>query len=359
MYLTQIGINGFRNLIHVNLEPSPQFNILLGENGAGKSSVLEAIHLLSTGHSYRTRKIRELITLGQNELTITAQLMDPHAGMSHRAGVRRTRTGDTELKVDYQSVYSTADMARLVPVKALFPDSHRLILDGPSLRRQYIDWGLFHVNLGFFQHWKTYRRALEQRNQSLRLQLPDAEVQVWNQELSEAGEAITRLRQHYVNSVAALLPDYLQMFDVEGVVELSYKPGWSGGTPLLQALHASFAQCRRFRTTTVGPHRAEMSIDFQSVPARQILSRGQQKLLVYALHFAQLESFAAAGLARAIVLCDDLSAELDDERLAGVLACLQRMHCQTFITSNRTIQCPVNTGIKSFNMEHGEVLEVV
>lgn len=359
MYLTQAGIYGFRNLLQVDLKPAAQFNLLTGGNGAGKSSVLEAIHLLSTGHSFRTRKIKELIMLGAEELSVTAQLHNPTTESAHRAGMRKNRAGETELKLDFEALGSAAEMAKLMPVKALYPDSHRLMQEGPANRRQFIDWGLFHVEPYFFHHWKTYRRALDQRNQSLRSQLPDAEVHAWNDELAESGQAITDFRAAYIESLIIHLTEYLRLFSVEGEIELTYKPGWSSGLPLAEALPMAKDQCRRFKTTTVGPHRAELSINIDQIPARQIMSRGQQKLLVYALHFAQLSLFNQAGLAKAIVLCDDLPAELDDDRLERVLDCLLSMELQVFISSNNPFQLPVGAISKTFHVEHGKVLEVV
>ncbi|MBX2824648.1 MAG: DNA replication/repair protein RecF [Gammaproteobacteria bacterium] len=359
MILTQAGISGFRNLADVTLVPAPTFNILHGGNGAGKSSILEAFHLLSTGHSYRTRKIKELITLGQSELTVTAQLLNPTSEASHRAGIRKSRNGETELKLDFEPLNSAAEMARTLPVKALFPDSHRLMQDGPAIRRQFLDWGVFHVEPGFFQSWKSYRRALDQRNQGLRAQLPDSEITAWHPELAQAGESITRNRLDYVAALSPRLQHYLSLFDIDVEIELGYRPGWTDEIPLLEKLEQSLDQCRRFRTTTVGPHRAELTINLEQMPARQILSRGQQKLVVYALHFAQLELFSSASQSRAVVLCDDLPAELDEDHLQRVLACLESMQLQTFITSNRPLNCPEFTGLKSFHVERGLVREVV
>lgn len=297
--------------------------------------------------------------LGAEELSVTAQLHNPATDAAHRAGMRKNRAGETELKLDFTALNSTAEMAKLMPVKALYPDSHRLMQEGPANRRQFIDWGLFHVEPTFFRQWKIYRRVLDQRNQSLRSQLPDAEVSAWNEELAESGQAITDLRKTYVSSLLTHLTEYLRLFSLEGEIELTYKPGWSSGLPLAEALLAAREQCRRSKTTTVGPHRAELAIDIDQVPAKQIMSRGQQKLLVYALHFAQLSLFNQAGLANAIVLCDDLPAELDDDRLGRVLSCLASMALQVFISSNRPFQLPENSVSKSFHVEHGKVLEVV
>jgi len=133
--LTQLDIRGLRNLRDVTLTPSPGFNQIIGSNGAGKSSILEAIHCLSVGHSFRTRKIRELITRGEDEFTLACQMLNTVTQQPHRCGLRRHRDGTTELRLDYEEIRKIAQITQLMPVKALTPDSHELIQDGPSGRR--------------------------------------------------------------------------------------------------------------------------------------------------------------------------------------------------------------------------------
>lgn len=359
MILTQVDIEGIRNLKPTSLKPGPGFNLITGANGAGKTSLLEAIHLLSAGHSFRTRKTREILNTDADSLSIISKLHDLKHAKDHRAGIQKYRNGDTHLKLDYEPLHSMAQMTRLLPVKALFPDSHKLIQDGPSARRQFLDWGLFHVEQDFFAHWKIYKRALEQRNQALRRHLPENEVIAWNGELSESGSKISEFRQSYVQELRAWLTEYLKKFGIIGQIGVEYKLGWSSDHSLPEALKAAMSQCQRFRTTTVGPHRGELAVSFDGVTARQIMSRGQQKLLVYALHFAQLALFEERNHERAIVLCDDLPAELDVEHRNSVLECLNGMKLQSFITSNAPIDFPTEADSAMFHVEHGEVQEVV
>jgi len=357
--LTQTSITGFRNLDQISLEPCPSFNLILGPNGAGKTSILEAIHLLSTGHSFRSRKTRELIQRGADELSVTAKLWNEQTSVEHRAGISKNRAGETTLRLDYEPLQSMSAMTRLLPVKALSPDSHQLIQEGPSGRRLFLDWGLFHVEPSFFTAWKQYKRALEQRNRALRLQLPDQEIAVWEPELIEAGDRISSDRHRYVEQLGPELIRLLAEFDVIGEITLRYRTGWSSELSFTDSLRASASQCQRFRTTTVGPHRAELVIEINGIPVRQEMSRGQQKLLVYALHFAQLALFSQRQQQRAIVLCDDLGAELDQHHQERLLHSLQSMDLQTFITSNASLEYPVNTDKKAFHVEHGEVTKVV
>jgi len=195
------------------------------------------------------------------------------------------------------------------------------------------DWGTFHVEHGFFDAWKVYRRALSQRNQCLKDNVPDSEVNSWDEQLVESGTMLDTYRRNYVNSLQATLAELLAAMETMFHVELSYKSGWSDGMELSAALAKSFQNCRRFRTTTVGPHRAELQVSTDGVLARQMLSRGQQKLLVYAMHLSQLILLHKITQRPAIVLCDDLPSELDKDQNAKILHQIAQLNSQVFLTS--------------------------
>ena len=354
MILTQIDIRGLRNLREASLSPAPGFNLITGPNGAGKSSVLEAIHCLSVGHSFRTRKARELITRGEEEFTLACQMLDLSSDQTHRSGLRRHRDGTTELRLNYEEIRSIAPVTQLLPVKALTPDSHALIQEGPSGRRQFIDWGTFHVEHGFFDAWKIYRRALSQRNQCLKDQAPDSEVKSWDEALIQSGDQLDAYRRNYVTSLQTTLAELMKAMNTMFHVELSYRSGWSDGLTFSEALDKNDQNCRRFRTTTVGPHRAELQISADDVLARQILSRGQQKLLVYAMHLAQLKLLQNITAKPAVVLCDDLPSELDKEQSAIILTQIAQLNTQVFLTSTELQSLP-NTPIEMFSVAGGEL----
>ncbi len=354
MILTQIDIRGLRNLREASLSPAPGFNQITGPNGAGKSSVLEAIHCLSVGHSFRTRKAKELITRGEDEYTLACQMLDTASEQVHRSGLRRHRDGTTELRLNYEEIRSIALVTQLLPVKALTPDSHSLIQEGPSGRRQFIDWGTFHVEHGFFDAWRIYRRALSQRNQSLKDQAPDSEVNSWDEALIQSGSQLDTYRRQYVDSLQLTLVELMAAMETMFHVELSYRSGWSEGIGLAEALEKNAQNCRRFRTTTVGPHRAELQVMADGVLARQILSRGQQKLLVYAMHLAQLKLLYAITGKPAVVLCDDLPSELDKVQSGKILDEIGKLDSQVFLTSTEA-QVLENRPSEMFIVAGGEL----
>ena len=349
MILTQFQIIAFRNLDSLTFAPSPGVNAIIGPNGAGKSSVLEAIHTLSAGHSFRTRKARELVAHNADSFTVSGLLQD-RQGREHRCGMRRSSSGEVELRMNYEPVRSMAVISRAIPVKALTPDSHALIQDGPTARRQFIDWGAFHEDSEFFAHWKLYRRALSQRNHALRSHAPTPEIVSWNNEFAAAGSWIDECRSNYLNQLQPYFEQLLGQLTSSFTVNLTYKRGFSEERTLLETLEKNLSQHQRFRTTTDGPHRAELMMTVGEHPARQVLSRGQQKLVVYALHLAQLEVLHQDADRHAIVLSDDLASELDQHNLKQVLTLLASKPTQVFIAGTESLENATN-----FQLNQGKI----
>jgi len=352
--LTQLEIANIRNLDSTTLLPHTSLNLITGANGAGKSSILEAIHCLSVGHSFRTRKARELISRNQDHFTLTARFTDPLSNREHRCGMTRARDGSTEIRLDYEPVKRLAEISRLLPVKALSPDSHQLIQEGPETRRQFIDWGLFHVEPDFFDTWRQYRRSLSQRNQSLRDGATDNEVRSWDELLSSSGTKLDAMRRAFVVKLLDAVRQRLATLDADFTVDLRYRSGWIEDQSLCDTLQKNLENHRRFRTTTDGPHRAEMVVIADQVQARQVLSRGQQKVLVYLLHLSQLDLLAATSAQRAIVVCDDLISELDEQNALRLIQQLVSLTGQTFV-SGVNLDALHSVPHKKFHVEHGSI----
>ncbi len=346
MILTQFQVINFRNLGSLTFKPVAGLNAIVGPNGAGKSSVLEAIHTLSAGHSFRTRKPRELISHEHEAFTVSGLLKDRQE-REHRCGMKRSRDGQIELRMNFEPIHSIAEISRAIPIKALTPESHELIQAGPTVRRQFMDWGAFHVEPDFYSQWKRYKRALSQRNQALRVGVPDAEVVSWNEELALSGAWIDGCRENYLAQLQPAFKRMLEQLSNDFTVELGYKRGFSIERSLLETLEKNLRQHQRFKTTTDGPHRAEITLTVGEHPAKQVLSRGQQKLVVYALHLAQLEVLHQQGDRHAIVLCDDLASELDKSNVALVLSLLASKPTQVFIAGTERLEQAENFEIQS------------
>ena len=189
MYLKKIQIRDFRNIQSAELELADTFNFITGDNGAGKTSLLEAVSFLARGKSFKTSNSASLIRTGKGDFLIVA-LGDRH----EKLGLRRTPT-DTQVRLNGQAVNRLSDLVRLIPLLVITPNSHELIERGPDQRRQFIDWGLFHVEQSYAREMQLYRKLLKQRNAVIRSDFESA--MYWEKGLATQGERVDRYRQNF------------------------------------------------------------------------------------------------------------------------------------------------------------------
>lgn len=361
MRLTALDIRDVRIIEAAAIEPAPGMNLVTGANGAGKTSLLEAIHLLATGRSFAATRPTRMVRNGAGPLRVVARLRSEGGGAVHRLGIERAASGPARMRVDGGPAERLADMARMLPLVAIHPESHRLVGGPPEERRRLLDLGLFHVEPSFHSTWQRYRRALAQRNVLVRRRAADAELDPWDRELAAAGEALDRLRRDYVAAllaeVGALEPALL---DSTGEVGLVYRPGWGGDGGYYEALRRTRARDREQHATTVGPHRADLVIRAGGGDVRQRVSRGQQKLLVYLIRLAQARQLGASG-EPCVLLLDDLAAELDQPRRERVTATALALGLQVFVTAvdPEAVPLPPETARGLFHVERGRVSEVI
>jgi DNA replication and repair protein RecF len=215
------------------------------------------------------------------------------------------------------------------------------------------------VEHSFSEVCQRYQRLLKQRNAALKQRERGASLQVWERELAELGEKITLLRQQHL---AALMPFIEQAKNAllpTLPIQIEYEQGWKQGVSLATAISQAYAQDERWGYTSVGPHRADITFTIQTFPAQQVLSRGQQKLLICALHLAQAQQLAASTGKKCLYLLDDLASELDSRNRQRVLAHLAENAHQVFITGvdpHGWAEVCQQFGGEMFHVEHGQVV---
>lgn len=355
MHLKGLQIEAIRNLQSVAIQPSSGINLLEGANGAGKTSILEAIALLSSGASFRTRKPLELIAHQASCARVIGCVDDD--GFEQRIGVQYSRNGKHLHRINGEPVARRSDLSRMLPTLVITPDHFQLVAGGPGERRRYLDWGLFHVEHSFHLAWRNYRKALSQRNACLRSGGGVEALSAWNRELARWGEQIDAARGLYVSRLEPALNLVLSKLESFPVITLHYRRGWSEQLSLLEALNRERVRRGPLAKTQHGPHVADIDLSVADAQARQFLSRGQLKLLVYALKLAQLSIYRAYTERQCLVLCDDLPAELDGERRKQVVHLLRETGCPVFVTAaiTESIESPDSV----FHVEHGGVTQVL
>lgn len=353
MPLGRLSISAVRCLAEVDIDLGEQDCYFYGPNGAGKSSLLESIHLLARGRSFRTRDTRKVVRLGAERLSIYGEARAE--GQVHRLGVA-FGAGRLEKRLDGKPAAGMAELARLLPVHVIDPSSHQLVEGGPSERRRFLDWGVFHVEPAYLESWRRYRRVLGQRNAALKRGASDAEVEVWTAALAAAGEDVDRLRGGYAERFAPAVSRLGEAL-LGQTLRADYRRGWSRDADLATSLRGSLRQDREAGYTLAGPHRADLAIRGAAGTVRDEASRGQQKLAAAAMVLAQVD--VLAGATKPVLLVDDPAAELDVGALGRLRRALDECQAQLVMTSLSITQLPAPSDARVFHVEQGEVRQVI
>ena len=332
MSLIQLNFQGLRNLIPLEMRPSSRINIISGPNGSGKTSLLEGIHILGMGRSFRTRQLKNAIQVDQPYMTLYGRLRgEPEVSI----GVRRLRAQrELELRLRGDKGVRLAELVEAMPLQLINPDAFRLLEGSPAGRREFFDWGVFHVKQHFLEAWKRTRRAVKHRNALLRRgRIDPQEMAAWEQELALWGEVVDRLRFEWFSEFLPVFEETLNVLLPLPGLKLNYARGWDKQKTLAEVLQDNRLTDQQMGFTQQGPQRADLRIRLNKQPAVEVLSRGQQKLVVSALKLAQGRFLERTAQRHCIYLIDDLPAELDEQHRQRFCQLLEEMQCQAFITS--------------------------
>jgi len=349
--LERLEIQSLRNLSNVSISLCAGINIFHGANGSGKTSLLEAVHVLGLGRSFRTLRHKRLVMEGLDACTVFGV-----TDSNHQIGIQKRASGESMVRINGATAPGLSQLAHHLPIQ-LFDPTSLDVLSGPSQpRRQLLDWGVFHVEPDFFSFWTRSQRALQQRNSQLKAaKISPMELQVWEQELVEAALPLHasrlnffRLWQPYLSRVMSeLLPGI--------VLSVDYSPGWDVDASLAELLRESRGRDMERGFTQLGPHRADIRIKANGVSADDWLSRGQMKLAVCALKLSLAEMLLSYGV-KPVLLMDDLPSELDSGARHSVCVYIARLGVQALMTCIDADQLSLGWGemsVKVFHVEQG------
>ena len=356
MSIERLSVSNVRNIESALLEPGTGVNLLVGENGSGKTSLLEAIYILGRARSFRARVAAQVIRERADSLIVSARVAS-QSRAPVQIGVRLAGK-QREILVSGQRVLSSAELVATLPILLIQPSSTALMVEAPKVRRQIMDWGSFHVEHGFLEHLRGYGRALSQRNAALRSGQVNRTLAIWDQELAVHGEAVANARRNYIDRLQPyfVIAACALLGDADFAIKLN--KGWASGQTLLTVLAAEFPTDQKLGYTGSGAHKADFSILLKGRPARLTLSRGQMKLLIMALFLAQVNLVDEHSATGCTVLIDDLASELDNKNLMRVMHFLIDQPSQFFTTFVEQPACVANLIARSamFHVEHGKIM---
>lgn len=331
MALTRLLINHFRNIQTADLEFSPHFNFLVGSNGSGKTSLLEAIFYLGHGRSFKSHISNRIINYDNDHFVLHGKIDEGQHSWS--VGIQKSRAGDTTLKINGEDGNKIADLAHLLPMQVITPEGLTLLNGGPSYRRAFLDWGLFHQHTDFYSHWTNLRRLLKQRNSALQKVRSYAELKAWDIELAKTTYAVSTMRAEYAEALRPEIEKTCQFFLPEIEMGLSFHQGWEKGADYAEILAQGFERDRSVGYTMIGAQKADFRFKANGLPVEDVLSRGQLKLLMCALRLAQGEHLVAQKERQCLFLIDDFASELDPIKRELLAHRLRESGSQVFVTA--------------------------
>jgi len=375
MSLELLQIHNARNLKEYSLSPHPFFNIIYGSNGVGKTTVLESIFLLLRSRTFRSSKYKSFINHDSNSCTVFSRFSDNsnEPDLNHfNLGISRSRDlSQPVLHLNSKKINSLSTITSLVVLGLITPESFSLLDSGPAIRRKFIDWGVFHVEPEFLSTWRAYKKILNHRNIILKKlcgqyhhysNIPKDIIDnllCWSPQLILLNGKLNLFRNKQINNIKPYFFQFLEQFspDLACTISLSYYQGWSKELSFSDYLQLKINEDLAAGTTRYGTHRGELKINFNNNPAKDVLSRGQKKIVVICLILSQfyyLINFEKNSHHN-ILLLDDIDSELDDRNLAILFDILDSFHSQIMVTTTnpQKFSFIANDKCKMFHVEHG------
>ena len=338
----------------LELSLSPGMTVFTGANGAGKTTILDAVHLISTGRPFSTTNIRSVIQSTKDECSVVAGIKKGVAATV--VGVSRNRRGAGQAKVGGVHVKSLSQLAIELPCVLVTSNVLSALWEGPEARRRVVDQLMFHVEQRrFLSHTQNYARAIKQRNAALRHGILEASDS-WVEAIVESGEVVTAMRREGVEALAGELRTLL---DEMGVClpdwQLAFHQGWHDDKGLEEALSSVKERDVQRGFTSVGPHRADLVVSTVYGLASDSFSRGQMKVFMAALKLAQGRLQCRQSDTAPIFLVDDVAAELDDIHAEAVFRVLDESQQQvlaTMVDTHQLRKASLNSLSGVFHVEH-------
>jgi len=336
----RLRAEGFRNLSALALEFHPEINWIHGDNGQGKTNLLEALLYPVTGRSHRRARDEDLLNFDAEHFFLSAELEDD-AGEGVTLTAAWSPGEGKRLKRDGREPLRLVELIALVGSVVFGPSDVELVSGLPDRRRRFLDFTLSKIDTAYLRDLLSYRRVLRQRNQLLREDGGRRELEAWTLRLVEFGARIHLERRRHLAILDELADSfYREMSGEPGPFHLAYKSPVFGKdlAEIESSLQASLrklepAESLR-KTTLAGPHRDDMSIDINGLNARKYASQGQKRSAAIALKLAQAELLDRLRRDRPIVVLDDVFSELDPGRRERLCALVGRRY-QTFLASPR------------------------
>lgn len=347
VFLRRLELSGFRNLDSVTLTLRARLTLIVGENAQGKTNLLEAVHLATTGTAFRSGRNLELVRFGCREATVRGSLELDSGEREIRIQVGE---GQRRAWVDGKGIRGSEGFSRLVKVVLFTPEDLTLIRGAPSQRRDYLDQAITHLFPRFREITRDYQKVLASRNRLLQEAASADLVSVWDERLIELGSKIIVARARFVNRIQERFQEqFRRVSGTELPVQLRYCPDPLELLGIEQdAVRRAFTRVlerrgveERVRGQTLsGPHRDELEVSLSGREAAVYASQGQTRMLALSFKLVELYTLLDDQHLVPLFLLDDVSSELDEARNRLLMTALREAGCQVFVTTTSLKHVP-------------------
>ena len=359
MKITNILISNFRNIKASRLITSSNINIIYGDNGCGKTSLLEAISYLSICRSFRGTNANYLIQNKEQEFVLNASIEENLDDLLIKSnlGIVRNRSQDNIVSINGKKTNRLTELIDKICTQAIYPECVDLIIQGPDFRRKFLDWGLYYQYSDFKNLYAQYRKVLKQRNSLLKSNVSNDQIFMWDELLAALSIKINYYREQYLVVFLKELQDILSSFLPGLNFNFSLSKGYPKDAKLIDLLRENLEKDKCLGYTLYGCHRADLKIKVNNLNAAATLSRGQLKLLVCAMRIVQGRILFLSTKRKCIYLIDDINSELDYYSQARLLENIESIDHQVFITNiNKDIKFNFNSKVNYFTIKDGIII---
>lgn len=357
--LRSLYLHHFRNYEEAFFEFSPRFNLLCGSNAQGKTSVLEAIHLLMMGRSFRSNQNAELIKDGAQAFYIEANFAQHGVDQSLKISFDGQ---DRKIIYNHTPLNSISSLLGIIPGVVMTPDDVGLIKGAPFLRRQFLDLQLAQVDPLYVHHLTRYTRAIRQRNQLLKAK-QTLTIESWEHEMSHSAAYLCMQRHKTIHMLKSYCQPIYQALTAEKEhLGIEYKTTLPSHLSLKEIQEYQLDQFRRHRPrelifgyTLVGPHKDDLLLTIDGKDVRHFGSEGQQRSYVTTLRFAEWRHLNQVGNGSPIIMLDDVGLGLDDHRKNNLRELLATAGQVFLTTTNENLLDQLSVEKKTFHIRKGTI----
>ncbi len=333
MYISNLRLQNFRNISYQSFEFNSEINFIIGKNGSGKTSILESIYYLSHSRSFRSSQLNRIISHNSDEFIVFSKVVNREEMI---ISLSRKKGGNNISKLNQEIQKNHTTITKSLPIQLMNPEAFMIINSGAQQRCKILDWGAFYLDKTFLKIWQQTKFLVKQRNSALKQNYPKVYICGVDSKLQEFADILDSKRQAYFDKLKPKVLEILSYFNSDINLDITYYKGWNQNKELLQVLSESYDHDNKYKTTSQGPHKADIIMTTNNKPVQDTFSRGQQKLLICAIKLAQGQIHNSENTNKCIYLLDDITSELDSNHVSILFDYLKELNSQVFITTTET-----------------------